>query len=76
MTKSKEMCVGCYDDYYNHHVRGGCWLFKRAKIVTRIRVGIWENPPYSKDRAEKCLSCFHPEGGAMIELTDCRVSEG
>jgi hypothetical protein len=72
MPKTKSMCCGCRDNYYNLN-RGGCWSFANAKIVKRVRVGIWEPPPYSKDRAEKCLSCYRPEGYAMLEVTDCRV---
>ena len=75
MSKSKAMCSGCRDDYYNHNREGGCWCFKTAKIVTRIRVGIWELPPYGKNRKEKVLSCYSPDGYAMLKLDDCRVKE-
>jgi len=75
MSKTKDMCRGCRDDFYNHNRVGGCWSFANAKVVSRVRVGIWEPPPYSPKRAERCLSCFHPEGYAMIELDDCRVRE-
>lgn len=73
--KTKQMCQGCRDDFYNHNREGGCWSFKTAKIVKRVRVGIWEQPPYSKDRAEKCLSCYRPDGYAMLKLDDCRVQK-
>jgi len=69
------MCVGCRDDFYNHNRPDGCWSFKTAEIVKRVRVGTWEPPPYSKDRAETCLSCFQAEGSSMLELTDCRVKD-
>lgn len=74
-SKTKQMCQGCRDDYYNHHRDEGCWTFKRAKVVKRIRVGIWEPPPYDKGRAEACLSCFSPDGDAMLQLDDCRVKD-
>lgn len=73
MPKSKSMCAGCRDNFYNQDNKAGCWLFANAEVVRKVRVGIWESPPYAKDRAEKCLSCFHPEGYAMLELTDSRV---
>lgn len=69
------MCSGCRDDYYNHAEKGGCWCYSSATVVKRVRVGIWENPPYSADRAEKCLSCFRPDGSAMLKLDDCRVKK-
>ena len=71
--KTKAMCSGCRDDYYNE--REGCWSFKRAKVVKRIRVGTWEPPPYDKERAQACLSCFNPDGSSMLQLDDCRVAD-
>ncbi len=74
MAKSKSMCSGCHQDYYNHNRDGGCWSFKLATVVRRVKVGTSEPPPYSKTRAEKCLSCYSPDGGhSMLELTDSRV---
>ena len=76
MTKDKTMCGGCYNDFYNHSQEYGCWSFKSAKIVTRIRVGLMEEPPYSKSRAKKYLSCYHPQRDCMINVTDPRVKGG
>ena len=73
--KSKELCRGCRDDYYNHQSKGGCWSYDQAKIVTLVRVGIWEEPPYSPARAEKYLNCYRPDGYAMLKLSDPRVRE-
>jgi len=73
VAKSKAMCVGCRDNFYNHNQPDGCWCFASAKIVRRVRVGIWEPPPYSRDRAEKYLSCFTRDGYAMLSLDDGRV---
>ena len=75
MTKSKAMCSGCRYDFYNRVRKGGCWCFDNATIVTRVRVGIWEAPPYHPDRAAECLSCFNPEGSAMLKTDDCRVRD-
>ena len=73
MKKTKEMCRGCYNDYYNQNREDGCWSFADAEIVKRVRVGTWEPPPYSKKRAERVLSCFHTQGSSMLELSDVRV---
>ena len=60
MTKSKTMCVGCRDNFYNMSGKEGCWSFANAKVVERVQVGAWEPPPYAKERAQKCLSCYQP----------------
>ncbi len=72
MKKDKTMCNGCRDDFYNQNRDEGCWMFKTAKVVERMRVGTWQNPPYVWT-PQKCLSCFHPEGSSMLPKDDCRV---
>jgi hypothetical protein len=72
--KSKSMCGGCHDDFYNHSVSGGCWCFENAKVVTRMRVGVWQNPPY-KWAPQEVLSCYNPDGARMIGKSDPRVVE-
>lgn len=75
MSKSKAMCSGCRQDFYNGHNDLGvkeCRSFKTAKVVTRMRVGIWQNPPYIWN-PQKTLGCHSPDGGVMIEKNDCRV---
>ena len=69
--KSKSMCSGCIDDFYNSTEKG-CWCFENAKVVTRIRVGVWQSPPYEWSPQE-CLSCYSPDGARMIEKSDPRV---
>lgn len=73
--KTKELCRGCYQDYYNHNRDGGCWSFKTAKVVQRMRVGTWQNPPYPW-RPEACLTCYNAQGSSMIDRDDCRVVAG
>lgn len=72
MAKSKEMCKGCRNDYYNQTQPDGCWSFESAKIVKRIQVGYWEPPPY-KYNPQEVLSCYHQVGFSWIKLDDCRV---
>ena len=76
MSKTKAMCSGCYNDFYNRNREGGCFSYSSARIVRRVRVGTWEPPPYSPDRVEKCLSCYHAQGYAMLEISDPRVRKG
>ena len=73
MNKTKQACVGCYNDFYNHQREGGCWCFQNATVVTRIKVGTFESPPYSPSRAKEYLSCYSPQGSAMLKPDDCRV---
>jgi hypothetical protein len=71
-----KLCQGCRDDYYNrpgNSTRGECWCLSGAKPVERMRVGIWQNPPY-RWSPETTLSCHHPEGSVWIEKNDCRVT--
>ena len=74
MSKSKSMCSGCYNDFYNHKEKNGCWCYGNAKVVTRTLVGVWQNPPY-KWIPQKTLSCHRPKGQCWIEKNDCRIKE-
>ena len=72
MAKSKSMCSGCRDNWYNHNREGGCWCYEGAKVVTRTSVGTWQPPPY-KWSPQQTLSCHHPEGLHWIDIDDCRL---
>ncbi len=72
MAKSKQLCGGCYNDLYNRNREGGCWSFKGAEVVERVRVGTWQLPPYTW-RPETTLSCYHAQGSSMLSRDDCRV---
>ncbi len=76
MPKSKEMCSGCHNDFYNGHNEIGvkeCWSFKGAKVVQRMRVGTWQRPPYVWS-AYKTLSCYLPtRGTSLVCRNDPRV---
>ena len=39
-----------------------CWSLKDAKLVKRIPIGHWENPPYLKKRKVTVPDCWHGEG--------------
>jgi hypothetical protein len=74
MTKTKNMCRGCRDDYYNQAERSGCWCFEKAEVVTRTKVGYWQPPPYRWE-PQVTLSCHRPEGYAWIEQNDVRIQK-
>ncbi len=75
--KTKQMCQGCRNDFYNGHNLLGvkeCWSFERADVVEKMRVGTWQNPPYTW-APKTTLTCYSPEGGVMIGRGDSRVVE-
>lgn len=75
-TKSKGLCAGCREDYYNQTKPGGCWLYKEAKVVTRYRIGWWVQPatPGAFTKV-KMLECYSRPGefGHYKELPDFAV---
>ena len=73
-NKTKSMCSGCRDDFYNHNRPGGCWRFLEAKVLARTRVGIWQNPPY-RWSPQATLSCHSPEGSVWIKEDDPRIKD-
>lgn len=70
--KSKTQCRGCHNDIYNHPPREGCWRFDSARIVKRVAVGTWQEPPY-RWQPVKVMSCLYTPGTHWLERTDGRV---
>ena len=61
----KKFCNGCGDEFYNGNNDVGvkeCWHFKKAKLVPRIMIGHWENPPYKDKKIIKKPNCYHERG--------------
>jgi len=62
-AKSKALCSGCTDDFYNGQGAAECWLYKDAKVVKRFRIGWWT----MQDKAENftpvyTFQCHHARG--------------
>ena len=75
MTKRKDMCQGCRDNFYNGNNDLGveeCWCFRGVKVVTRTSVGTWQRPPY-KWQPQKVLDCHSPDGRHWLKRDDSRV---
>lgn len=70
--KSRSMCDGCFNDFYNHAVHEGCWSFKTAVVVERVKVGIWDEPPYKRVLV-KVLSCRKDPGFSWLKPDDERI---
>jgi hypothetical protein len=59
--KSKDLCTGCKDAYYNegnNSNTGECWMFEKAEVINAYRIGWW-TPQDKKENFEKVtiLSC-------------------
>lgn len=71
--KDKRHCRGCANDFYNGKNELGvkeCWSFKGAKLVKRITVGHWENPPYLNKKKITVPDCFHERGNSRTHYVD------
>ena len=59
-------CQGCTNDFYNGKNDLGvsrCFRFdKKKKLVTRIVIGFWQNPPYKNNRKVRIPPCYHGRG--------------
>ena len=60
-----EHCSGCRNNFYNGNNNleiKECWSLESAKLVSRIAIGHWENPPYLNKKKVKVPSCWQGEG--------------
>lgn len=63
-AKTKSLCRGCRDDFYNHTPMGlnmidgkpQCWSWETATIVRKKFVHVDQRPPWNQE-AETTLSC-------------------
>ena len=70
---NKKHCSGCRNNFYNGNNNFGvkeCWSLKGAKLVSRIPIGHWENPPYLNKKKVKVLNCWHGEGSNRTHYVD------
>lgn len=60
-AKTKSMCSGCEDDFYNYRAlpAEGCWKYESAKVVSKQAIHVEERPPYSLNKLKPTLSCYH-----------------
>jgi hypothetical protein len=78
-TKTRSLCSGCRNDFYNGKNPLGvkeCWSFTDAKVVKRLGVGVWENPPYRTKNDQWVMSCFSQKGTVFIDAPKVLTSEG
>jgi hypothetical protein len=61
----RKHCSGCRNNFYNGNNPLGvkeCWSLKDAKLVSRIGLGFWENPPYKGKKKVRVPDCWMGEG--------------
>lgn len=65
MKKTKSMCEGCYNDFYNQQgnsTTGECWMFAEAEVTKKVEVHINETLDRYKGRTPiTTLSCFRKQ---------------
>lgn len=69
MPKSKQMCLGCRNNFYNGRNDLGvkeCWCYKDAKIVKRKMVSYSQVPPWNQEPI-KVLDCMQIPGYALVD---------
>ena len=61
--KTKEMCFGCRDNWYNKIDGRGCWHYADAKVVSRLMIHRDQPPPYLNEKPKDVLHCWRGETG-------------
>lgn len=66
MSKDTAPCNGCRCDFYNgrkNFTGDECWSLKKAKLVTRHKLGWWSSPTEKGNFTEvKVYDCHHAPG--------------
>jgi len=63
--KSRRMCHGCNDDFYNGNNDYGikeCWSFESADVTMTRKIPIEMRPPWDSIPLVPRLSCFRKKG--------------
>lgn len=66
----KTKCVGCTDNFYNGNNPFNiqeCWSLKSAQLVQRIRIGVWQSPPYDPTSTIEVYHCRKEKGNCLIK---------
>jgi hypothetical protein len=69
MSKTKKLCSGCHDDFYNNRQnfsQFGCWSFKTARVVKRAFVHVDQVPPWHNPLVTT-LDCHHRSRYITVE---------
>lgn len=69
VKKTKSMCVGCSENFYNGNNSYGvseCWNFKSAKVCKKKFVPMDMRPPWTMP-SETTLSCYRKKGYVKVD---------
>jgi hypothetical protein len=67
--KTKGLCVGCRDNYYNHpqnSTTGECWSFSSARVRRKKFVPLDMRPPWTLP-VVTTLSCYRRPGYVAVK---------
>lgn len=70
-TKSKQLCSGCTDNFYNGNNPYGikeCSHYKNSKVVKKVIAKLDEPPPFF--RSDYCLDCYRQKGYVFLTNFD------
>jgi hypothetical protein len=72
VQKTKSMCVGCYNNFYNGNGAEGCWDFPSAVVKTRYQIEVCTRPTEAGAFTKmETLSCYRKSGVVFYnELPD------
>lgn len=68
MKKSKDLCIGCTENFYNGNNPYGvkeCWCYKSATVCKRKFIPLDMSPPW-KVPAQTTLSCHKKKGYVSV----------
>lgn len=71
MNKSKKLCVGCRENFYNGNNPMGvqeCWMYKSAQVRTRYRLST--NMPMDQREGyvkTSGLNCYNEKGYVFLK---------
>jgi predicted protein tyrosine phosphatase len=73
VDKTKDLCVGCHNDFYNGKNDKGigeCWLYEQARLAKRFKIGWWTDPMTSGAFEEVwTLNCHIAPGKYALQET-------
>lgn len=75
MKKSKKLCEGCYNDFYNQGGGGAkeCWSYAGAEVCKRAFVHVSMVPPW-KVKPVTTLTCHHKKNHWAIEPSHSQLT--
>ena len=58
-VKTKALCSGCYNDFYNHGGGGadGCWSYDSAEVCKKAFIHLSAMPPWVV-KPQTTLTCY------------------